>query len=137
MKTNINENIKFYRKEKGFTQEQLAEAMGVSVGAVSKWENGASVPELSLIMELADFFEISVDALLGYKLRDNSAKETAERLRIIRSKKDYENAFSETEKAVQKFPNNFDVVYHGGSLLYFLGLEKNDKKRRAQSKGAS
>ena len=35
MKTNINENIKFYRKEKGFTQEQLAEAMGVSVGAVS------------------------------------------------------------------------------------------------------
>ena len=128
MKTNINENIKFYRKEKGFTQEQLAEAMGVSVGAVSKWENGASVPELSLIMELADFFEISVDALLGYKLRDNSAKETAERLRIIRSKKDYENAFSETEKAVQKFPNNFDIIYQGGSLLYFLGLEKGDKK---------
>lgn len=42
MKSNINENIKLYRKEKGFTQEQLAEAMGVSVGAVSKWESGIS-----------------------------------------------------------------------------------------------
>ena len=42
MKSNISENIKFYRKEKNFTQEQLAEAMGVSVGAVSKWESGVS-----------------------------------------------------------------------------------------------
>ena len=128
MKSNINENIKFYRKEKGFTQEQLAEAMGVSVGAVSKWESGASAPELSLIMELADFFEISVDALLGFKTRNNSAKEIAERLRIMRSQKDYTNAFSEVEKAVQKFPNNFDVVYQSGGLLYFLGLEKKRQK---------
>ncbi len=134
MKSNINENIKFYRKEKNFTQEQLAEAMGVSVGAVSKWESGASVPELSLIMELADFFEISVDALLGYKTRNNSAEETAERLRIMRSQKDYTNAFSEVEKAIQKFPNNFDVVYQGGGLLYYLGLEKNDQKAVLKSK---
>ena len=134
MKSNLNENIKFYRKEKGFTQEQLAEAMGVSVGAVSKWENGASAPELSLIMELADFFGTSVDSLLGYKVRNNSAAETAERLRIMRSQKDYTNAFSEVEKAVQKFPNNFDVVYQSGGLLYYLGLEKNDKKSVLKSK---
>ncbi len=134
MKSNINENIKLYRKEKVFTQEQLAEAMGVSVGAVSKWESGASVPELSLIMELADFFGISVDALLGYEVRDNSAKETAERLRIMRSQKNYTNAFSEVEKAVQKFPNNFDVVYQSGGLLYFLGLEKDDKKAVLKSR---
>ncbi|MBR3610008.1 MAG: helix-turn-helix transcriptional regulator [Oscillospiraceae bacterium] len=134
MKSNISENIKLYRKQNNFTQEQLAEAMGVSVGAVSKWESGASVPELSLIMELADFFGISVDALLGYSVRNNSAEETAERLRIMRSQKNYTNAFSETEKAVQKFPNNFDVVYQSGSLLYFLGLEKDDRKAVLKSK---
>lgn len=134
MKSNIGENIKFYRKEKNFTQEQLAEAMGVSVGAVSKWENGASAPELSLIMELADFFEISVDALLGYKLRDNSAEKVSERIKILRLQKDYSNVFSEVEKAVQKFPNNFDVVYQSGSLLYFFGLEKGDKKAVLKSK---
>ncbi|MBQ3237139.1 MAG: helix-turn-helix transcriptional regulator [Oscillospiraceae bacterium] len=134
MKSNISENIKYYRRQKNFTQEQLAEAMGVSVGAVSKWESASSVPELSLIMELADFFEISVDALLGYKVRDNSAAETAERIRIMRLQKNYENAFSEVEKAVQKFPNNFDVVYQSGGLLYFLGLEKDDKKAVLKSK---
>lgn len=42
LKTSINENIRFYRKERKFTQEQLAEAMGVTVGAVSKWESGVS-----------------------------------------------------------------------------------------------
>lgn len=134
MKSNIAENIRIFRKEKNFTQEQLAEAMGVSVGAVSKWESGASVPELSIIMELADFFGVSVDALLGFSLRDNSAAETAERLRIMRSQKDYTNAFSETEKAVQKFPNSFDVIYQSGSLLYYLGLEKDDKKAVLKSK---
>ncbi len=134
MKSDINENIRLFRKQKNFTQEQLAEAMGVSVGAVSKWENGSSVPELSLIMELADFFETSVDSLLGYKVRDNSANETAERLRIMRSQKDYSNAFTEAEKAVQKFPNNFDVIYQSGGLLYFVGLEKKDKKAVLKSK---
>lgn len=134
MKSNISENIKYYRKQNGYTQEQLAEAMEVSVGAVSKWESGASVPELSLIMELADFYGISVDALLGYSVKKHSAEETAERLRIMRSQKDYSNAFTEAEKAVQKFPNNFDVVYQSGSLLYFLGLEKDDKKAVLKSK---
>lgn len=134
MKSNISENIKLYRKEKGFTQEQLAEAMGVSVGAVSKWESALSVPELGLIMELADFFEVSVDALLGYKVRDNTAGEAAEQIRLLRLEKKYSEGLPEVEKAVQKFPNNFDVIYQSGSFLYFLGLEKGDKKAVLKSK---
>ena len=51
----------------GLTQEQLAEVLGVSVGAVYKWESRSSLPELRLIMEMADFFDVSVDALLGYR----------------------------------------------------------------------
>ncbi len=123
MKSNINENIKFYRKEKGFTQEQLAEAMGVSVGAVSKWESGASVPELSLIMELADFFEISVDALLGYKTRNNFAEETAERIDSLQDDKKYNEAITEAEKALKKFPNNFKIVYQSALAYFMKGVE--------------
>ncbi len=123
MKSNINENIKFYRKEKNFTQEQLAEAMGVSVGAVSKWESGASVPELSLILELADFFEISVDALLGYKTRNNSAEETAERIDSLQDAKKYDEAISEAEKALKKFPNNFKIVYQSALAYFMKGVE--------------
>ena len=126
MKSNISENIKFYRKEKNFTQEQLAEAMGVSVGAVSKWESASSVPELSLIMELADFFEISVDALLGYKVRDNSAKETAERIDSLQDEKKYDEAIAEAEKALKKFPNNFEIVYQSALTFFMKGLEKCD-----------
>ena len=59
METNIAENIRSYRKLCGMTQEQLAEVLGVSVGAVYKWESRTSLPELQLIMEMADFFEVS------------------------------------------------------------------------------
>ena len=66
MKIRIAENIKNLRKAHSLTQEQMAEALGVTVGAVYKWEAGLSMPEIKLIMEIADFFEISVDILLGY-----------------------------------------------------------------------
>ena len=59
MKSRLAENIKTFRKERKMTQEQLAEAMGVTVGAVYKWESDQSNPDLNLIIELADLFEVS------------------------------------------------------------------------------
>ncbi|MDE6212510.1 MAG: helix-turn-helix domain-containing protein [Lachnospiraceae bacterium] len=59
MKSRLAENIKAFRKERKMTQEQLAEAMGVTVGAVYKWESDQSNPDLNLIIELADLFEVS------------------------------------------------------------------------------
>ncbi len=63
---NISKCITHKRKEKGITQEQLAEHMGVSKAAVSKWESGQSYPDILLLPELATFFNVSVDELLGY-----------------------------------------------------------------------
>lgn len=68
MKLRISENIRDLRRQMNLTQEQLAEALGVTVGAVSKWESGANTPDVSLIAELADFFEVSIDALLGFNM---------------------------------------------------------------------
>lgn len=68
MKLKLSENIRVYRKQRKLTQEKLAEALGVTVGAVYKWESGLSQPELSMIVELADFFDISVDVLLGVSM---------------------------------------------------------------------
>ena len=53
METNIAENIRAYRKQRGLTQEQLAEVLGVSVGAVYKWESGSSLPELRLTCRIS------------------------------------------------------------------------------------
>lgn len=61
----IGDRIKFHRKRLGMTQEQLAERMGVSAQAVSKWENNLSCPDISVLPELAAIFGISVDELLG------------------------------------------------------------------------
>ena len=80
METRLACNIRAHRKARGLTQEQLAETLGVTVGAVHKWEAKLSVPELPMIMEMADFFDTSVDALLGYELRDNRLGATEERL---------------------------------------------------------
>lgn len=55
------------RKAKGFTQEQLAEKMGVSPQAVSKWETGASYPDITLLSDLATVLDTSIDELLGKK----------------------------------------------------------------------
>lgn len=126
MKSEISKNIRKFRKERNYTQEQLAEAMGVSVGAVSKWESGASVPELGLIMEAADFFGISVDALIGYRVRNNSARETAGRIKDFQKTKRYDKAIAEAEKALEKFPDDFSVVYQSALAFFMKGLELCD-----------
>ncbi|MDE7017947.1 MAG: response regulator [Lachnospiraceae bacterium] len=62
---NIGKRIQALRKEKNMTQEVLAAEMGVTVGAVSKWENDISIPDILMLCALADFFSVSTDHLLG------------------------------------------------------------------------
>lgn len=55
------------RKEKGITQDQLAAYIGVSKASVSKWETGQSYPDITFLPQLAAYFNMSVDELIGYK----------------------------------------------------------------------
>ncbi|MBD5130573.1 MAG: helix-turn-helix domain-containing protein [Ruminococcaceae bacterium] len=57
-------NLKLFRKENGFTQEQIAEKLGVSRQAVAKWERGESVPDIENVIALADLYEVTVDSLV-------------------------------------------------------------------------
>lgn len=63
----MGKRIMSLRKEQGLTQEQLAEKLGVSAQAVSKWENDVSCPDISIIPLLADVLRVSTDELLGAK----------------------------------------------------------------------
>lgn len=65
MEETLGKRIVAHRKRLGLTQDQLAEKMGVTAQAVSKWENDQSCPDISALPQLADIFEITVDALLG------------------------------------------------------------------------
>lgn len=61
----LSENIKALRKQKGYSQEQLAEKLNVVRQTVSKWEKGYSVPDADLLEEMANIFEVEVSELLG------------------------------------------------------------------------
>lgn len=65
--TKIAENIKWYRKSLGLTQEQLAEKLYGKKSLVSNYENGYSVPDIAILIQLADIFDISLDELVGRK----------------------------------------------------------------------
>lgn len=67
---NIGNNIVTLRKQKGITQEELANALGVSAQAVSKWENNSSCPDVSLLTDIADYFGVTVDVLLRANVQD-------------------------------------------------------------------
>ena len=61
----LHEQLQKLRKEKGLTQEGLAEIFGITNQAVSKWESGACYPDIALLPEIADFYGVSIDSLFG------------------------------------------------------------------------
>ena len=65
MEQTLGKRIAQYRKEKGLTQENLAEALGVSSQAVSKWENDQTCPDILLLPDLSKLLGVSVDVLLS------------------------------------------------------------------------
>lgn len=128
MTLKLADNIRTFRKQRSLTQEQLAEVFGVTVGAVYKWEAGLSVPELNMIIEIADFFDSSVDVLLGYEMKDNCQAATVQRLKDYLHNRDLDG-LTEAEKALKKYPHSFDVVYESAVLYHMFGLEKHNKEQ--------
>ena len=63
----IGSFLKELRKEKDITQEQLAEKINVSGRTVSRWETGSNMPDISLLAELADFYDVSIPEIMEYK----------------------------------------------------------------------
>lgn len=70
----IGDNIKFYRKKNQLTQDDIAEACNVTRQAVSKWENGETVPDIEKCDRLASFYGIKLDALMHYDEKVGNTK---------------------------------------------------------------
>lgn len=87
---NLGDKIACCRKVIGLTQEQLAEILGITKGAVSKWEQNISYPDITLLPSLADLFQISIDELFGrtinrepvYDLVDNTPWDDDRKMRV-------------------------------------------------------
>lgn len=68
----IDKNIKRFRKAKGISQEEMAVELNVVRQTVSKWENGLSVPDADVLIQIAELLDVSVSQLLGIELESNS-----------------------------------------------------------------
>lgn len=80
------------RKEKQLTQEQLAERFGVTNRSVSRWETGSNMPDLSILVELTDFYDVDIrDIIDGERKGEDMNKEEKERLQLVAD-------YAETEK---------------------------------------
>lgn len=132
MQINLGESIRVLRRDAGLTQEQLAEALGVTTGAVHKWETDKATPELEMLVDIAEFFETSVDALLNYGWQKLNMGQTAERIRTYMRERNFDEGMRFAERALQKYPNSFEVVYRSAQL-YFISmvLYRGKSARRA------
>ncbi len=123
---NIGKKIRELRKQRGITQDQLAESIGVSFQAVSKWENNIALPDITLAPILASYFGVSIDELFDFsdsKIQAEIESIAEEVRKYIES--DPEQGRKIIENGLKKYPDNAVLL---NSLLYLLDyFEKPDE----------
>ena len=139
MELSIGRSIKALRKEKDLTQEQLAEILGVSFQAVSKWETGAAYPDIELLPGIARFFGVTTDDLLGVdvsRIEEQIRKIHDEAARLFdvpprkSSPADYASALSMLRKATAQFPMSEELRYTlAWALLGNIYFVRDDLER--------
>ena len=125
MKLQIGERLKCLRKEKGITQEELAEVLGVSCQSVSRWELGICYPDIELLPEISDFFAVTADKLLGTdKLIEKDKVEAyLNRYQEAISHGDVNLCIQIAREGVDEFPNNYTLL---NKLMYALFLSGDE-----------
>lgn len=127
----LEENIRAMRREKGLTQEQLAEVMGVSTASVSKWETGMAAPELSMLAALADYFEMSIDALIGHTIDKAQLSAKVAAVKELSLAGEDDAAIEQAEGLLRRYPNEYSVVECAAGVYYAAFIhEKSEKKMR-------
>ena len=114
----IGKRIKELRRERRMTQEQLADLVGISFQAISKWENGIALPDITLVPRLAQIFGVTTDELFAYNQKEIS-EEIKQCVNDARKyiENDHEKGRKILEAALKKYPEN-DILLN--NLLYFL-----------------
>ena len=127
----LSESIKRLRRENSLTQEALAEFLGVTFQTVSNWERGESYPDITMLPEIASFFKISIEELLGV----NKAEDEKEIKRLLEEHDNFTDNRLIKESIYHlkdKYPNDFRVqLRYMGYLINFDDATQNTKKIEA------
>jgi len=112
MNIQMGETIKRLRIQKNITQEELAVAMNVSAAAVSKWETGITLPDISLLPQLAYFFKVSIDELMNYSASkmEQDILDFIEKHTVAMESFCLGEALALSTTAIRQFPNDYRVM---------------------------
>lgn len=124
----IGRTIKELRQKRGMTQEEFSKALRVSVQTVSRWENGVNAPDLSMLPQLAVYFRVTTDYLLGLERNDTMAK-------LIKTTETFELASREEAEEMilrfkgEKFPvlKDHTITVAGDKVILVVTKEFNSE----------
>ena len=124
----LGENIRTLRIAKGVTQEQLGYELGVTSQAVSRWENGATYPDITMLPVIADFFDVSMDDLMGRGRALDSKERNAffEKINEMRNCGRYEDILAAYDKMLHKHPNDVYLL-HGKAISLYRNFQKDQE----------
>lgn len=138
MQLNLGKRIRELRKRDGRTQESLADALGVTSQAISRWEANGGYPDMEMIPAIANYFNISIDELFGYCLdREEKIKRILAETNRIFEKQGftyYKGSMSEEvnqcidmlHAAADEFPNEPRILLLLAQMLHAWGLNEQD-----------
>lgn len=124
----FGENLKKLRIKKNLTQEKLADFLGVSFQTISKWERGDTYPDITMLPDIASFFKVSVDDLLGFNKTETEA-EIVEQLTAYDNLTDDKIIRKMIFELKDKYPNDFRVLlrYMSWHVHYENAVEVKNK----------
>ena len=132
MKLYLGESIRKFRSKNNITQEKLAAHLGVSYQAVSRWENETSYPDIELLPEIASFFGVNLEELLGIKDNTKKADDKSRELynRVLDNclpKGEIIKILDELRDLERKYPNNWEIKTRICEILLFYSNRSTDE----------
>ena len=130
MESNVGKRILEVRNKRNYTQEELAERLGVTYQAISKWENDSGMPDISQIVPLATIFDVSTDFLFGLD-HTSEAEDALKIVSIANSIQEYGKldtylkAYDVLLDGLKKYPDNYIITYNCMNLGFSLSLPDN------------
>lgn len=127
---NLSKNIKNLRISKKMTQEEVAQLLGTTSKSVSRWEQGITYPDITLLPLIANIFEVTVDELLGVESikQDEYVKALKKQGNEYAMNNDYESELLLWQEAYKKFPNNDEIKVSLVSIMNTINIITNKLK---------
>lgn len=111
--------IRTYRKNKNMTQEEIAGRLGVTAPAVNKWENGNSLPDITLLAPIARLLDISLNTLLSFQedLTEEEIQAVIYELDAMLKERPYDEAFWWVRRKLEEYPNCEQLIWQAALIL--------------------